>query len=74
MSFTIITPLVHHYRFYRHSKPKGDICGTALQELNALLLPSNCHVIEIKQNEAIHKKSGADAPSESNNDKNEKYT
>ena len=60
--------------YYRHSKPKGGICGTALQELNALLLPSNRHVIEIKQNEAIYKKSEADASGESNNDKDEKNT
>lgn len=60
--------------YYRHSKPTAGTCGAALQELNALLLPSNRHVIEIKQNEAIYKKSEADAPSEPNNDKEEKNT
>lgn len=49
--------------YYRHKKPTSGILGNTLQELNALLLPSDRHVIELKQNEAIYKKSEADAPS-----------
>ena len=50
--------------YYRHEKPRGGGMGSILQELNAQLLPSNRHVIEMKQNEAIYKKSEAEAPSE----------
>ncbi len=50
--------------YYRRRKPESGIIGNSLQELNALLLPSNRHVIEVKQNEAIYKKSEADAPSD----------
>jgi hypothetical protein len=50
--------------YYRNEKPKGGILGSALQELNAQLSPSNRHVIEMKQNTARFKKSEADAPSE----------
>ena len=50
--------------YYRNVKPKGGILGSALQEFNAQLSPSNRHVIEMKQNTARFKKSESDAPSE----------
>lgn len=48
------------YLYYRKVRPKGGVVGSALQELNALLLPSNRHVIEMKQNQAMVKKSEAE--------------
>jgi len=50
--------------YYRNEKPKGGALGSALQELNAQLSPSNRYVVEMKQNEARFKKSETDAPSE----------
>ncbi|MBI2786846.1 MAG: hypothetical protein HYX60_11330 [Legionella longbeachae] len=50
--------------YYRHEKSQGGVCGSVLQELNALLTPNNRHVIEMKHNQAKYKKSEADAPSE----------
>lgn len=47
--------------YYRKQKPQKGLIGTALQELNAQLLPSNRHVIAVKQNEAQFKKSTADS-------------
>jgi hypothetical protein len=59
--------------YYRHRKPEsGSILGNSLQELNALLSPSGRHVIEVKQNKAVYKKSEADTPSEPLDDKDEK--
>lgn len=50
--------------YYRNIKPKGGVCGTALQELNAHLCPGSRHVIEMTQREGIYKKSEVDAPSD----------
>ncbi len=50
--------------YYRNKKPTGGAIGGALQELNALLSPSNRHVIETKQNEVQLKKSEAGAKGE----------
>jgi hypothetical protein len=58
--------------YYRNEKPKGGALGSALQELNAKLSPSNRYVIEMKQNEARFKKSEADVPSEPSDCVNEK--
>lgn len=35
--------------YYRHKKPQKGIIGTALQELNAQLLPSHRHVLVAKE-------------------------
>jgi hypothetical protein len=56
----------HHAcnHYYRHIKPQGSGISTILQELNAYLVPSARHVVEMKQNQVKHQKSEADAPSE----------
>lgn len=51
--------------YYRNEKPKGGAFGSTLQELNAQLLPSNRHVIEMKENTVKFKNSQAEAPSNS---------
>lgn len=50
--------------YYRHIKPKCGGIGGILQELNAQLLPSARHVIEMKQNQVKHQKSETEAPSD----------
>lgn len=50
--------------YYRLEKPQGGVCGSVLQELNAILTQSDRHIIEMKQSQAKYKKSEADAPSE----------
>jgi hypothetical protein len=50
--------------YYRHEKPQGGVCGSVLQELNALLTQSKRHVIEMKCNQANYKKSERDVPKE----------
>lgn len=50
--------------YYRHKKCQTSGLGSALQELQAQLLPSSRYVIEVKQNEAQFKQSHSDASSE----------
>jgi hypothetical protein len=50
--------------YYRHIKPQGGGVSAVLQELNAYLLPSARHVVEMKQNQVKHQKREADSPSE----------
>ncbi len=50
--------------YYRKRKSNSSILGSSLQELNAIFMPSNRHVIEAKQNKVAYKKHEADAPSE----------
>lgn len=50
--------------YYRNKKPKNEILGNALQELNAILQPSARHTIEMKQNETRLKQNSSDVPSE----------
>lgn len=57
--------------YYRKCKPTSGILGNSLQELNAIFMPSNRHVIEAKQNEIAYKKHEADAPSEPMDNQNE---
>ncbi len=42
--------------YYRIEKPQTGIIGSALQELNAQLVPSSRHVISAKKQEAQCKK------------------
>ncbi len=56
--------------YYRHKKPQTGIMGSGLQELNAILQPSNRHVIEMKQNEVKFKRSEVDVPSEPKDETN----
>ena len=58
--------------YYRKRKSNSSILGNSLQELNAIFMPSNRHVIEAKQNEVAYKKHEADAPSEPLDNQNEK--
>ena len=48
--------------YYRHKKPEKGIIGGALEELNALLMPSQRHVIVAKKQEAQCQKKGEDSP------------
>jgi hypothetical protein len=43
--------------YYRNEKPRGGLLGSALQELNAQLAPSNRYVVEMKQNDVRFKKN-----------------
>ncbi|MBA2652611.1 MAG: hypothetical protein H0U73_10150 [Tatlockia sp.] len=43
--------------YYRKQKPKTGIMGSALQELNAQLLPSKRHAIVVQEQEIQCKKS-----------------
>lgn len=42
--------------YYRHKKSPTGIIGNGLQELQGILNPSSRHVIEVKQNQAQHKR------------------
>jgi len=53
--------------YYRHKKPKKGVVGSALQELNAILLPSHRHAliakektVRCKQNRAAGSKTKGD--------------
>lgn len=46
--------------YYRKRKPQYGMTGNTLQELNAILAPSNRHVIEVKKTEVVKKKHEAD--------------
>lgn len=48
--------------YYRHNKPKKGIIGTALQELNAQLLPSHRHIVVAKEEKVQSKKAEKDLP------------
>jgi hypothetical protein len=50
--------------YYRHKKSKGSMLGSGLQELNAFLNPAGRQTIEMKQKQAIHKRSEEDKPSD----------
>ena len=48
--------------YYRLKKPQTGILGTALQELNAQLLPGKRHVIVAQKQEVKCKKNISDKP------------
>lgn len=48
------------YLYYRHKKPTKGIVGTALQELNAVLLPTHLHTIEAKKEHVICRQNKAE--------------
>lgn len=51
--------------YYKLEKPKGGIFGSALQELNAQIIPSNRNFIMAQKKEVIQeKKRVEDAPSD----------
>jgi hypothetical protein len=47
--------------YYRFEKPKKGIIGAGLQELDALIMPSNRHVIVAQKQEIQSKKSLLDS-------------
>jgi hypothetical protein len=57
--------------YYRHKKPPTRIIGNGLQELQGILNPGSCHVIEIKQNQAQNKRHKENALADDNYEKHD---
>lgn len=52
--------------YYRYKKPQKGIIGSALQELNAQLLPNHRHVVVAKEEKVQSKKCEKDLPNDGN--------
>ncbi len=46
--------------YYKHHKPQSGLIGTALQELNAQLVPSQRHAVVAKQEKHCEQKEQTD--------------
>ena len=53
------------YIYYRNKKPTKGIVGSALQELNAILIPSHRHVVAAKEEQVLCKQNKDNLPEDS---------
>ena len=54
--------------YYRHQKPQKGIIGSALQELNAQLLPNHRHIVVAKAQREYSKTIEKDSAPDQSND------